>query len=566
MIAKFKNNQSGFIAISTAILMPVIIGLIYLAYDGGKILSQYSKLDDITREANLAAGLSDANVTDIKELVNEYLKYFLNKDSKIKVENLGSFSDENKTLQKQSQRLSLSLSDFTILVPFKDELSNQYNINILSDIIKGGEDNGYTDYAFAIDFTASMLNKNQSLNYNQIDQECQKANKDSDEFDTNFCEELKNATTNLQISQAITRKILKILAKYNSDTVSYSIIPLASLLQVDRSYDYTLGRQNPGAKQLVTPYILRSRYKLDDMQDYDYMSTKFNKVISQGSFSLPEDGLNANERRKALRIQDLLNEMADARSNYFEGQFSTIVDLKDIIDIKSSIDNMFDLNAGFGFRLNANDNNNPIVYFYDRNSRENEIKTFTRIEGLTALNTKNNPTDLLASETPLKSLKSITDYNDNPIIDRNDEITLNPNNQVALNSMSVVPGIMRAAAHLARGSQSRKVLIMITDGNTNNGNSGGVTKLEKSFIIDNQLCQRIQDGLLSKGASEVKIVSIVIGDKSSNKDFYNLMKSCTEEKNIIFVNDIKTFFKEFIGATKGNGTNTRFRYEPIEKK
>lgn len=562
---KFIKDNSAFVAISTAILMPAVLGVIWLAYDGGIMMMKQSKLDDATREANLAAALSNEKIISPKNVGEKFMRYFLGNNADVKIEQIEEFKEKNeKDKEQKGQLLQARLNDKTILTPFKDS-KQDYTLRSGSRVIKGGANAGETDYAFALDYTYSMVADISSFfDYNVLVKECQNATEDSDEFDTFLCNELLAANTNMKVSQALTKKVLKILAKNNQDSVQYSLIPLAALMQVSREYDYTIGDKNT-SKQLVTPYVLKNG--LDNMYEYDDISTKFISALQTGT----QYSLNLNPKidpkklnDKAGKIEKLINSMGAA---HFELAFTEAVTDEigqgenSIVDVQASIDRMFDLNAGFGFRLNGIDNNNSIVFYIDKNGYENPINTFLKAEALRGKHPTLGNTYVEATETPLKELKAITDYSQNPIIDINDEITLN--SEVALPSMSVVPGIMRAAAHLANGSQPRKVIVMITDGNTHN-QTGDITKIERDFIIEHKLCDHIREGLKEKGAKEIKIVSIIIGDKRYNKNFYNMMKACTPDENIFFIKDIKTFLQTFIGAVNGNGEKTKFDYKTIK--
>ncbi|BCX78546.1 TadE/TadG family type IV pilus assembly protein [Campylobacter sp. 19-13652] len=570
---KFIKNHSAFVAISTAILMPAVLGLIWLAYDGGIMIMKHSKLDDATREANLAATLSDNKVSSPKSVGEKFLRYFLGTTADVKIEAIEEFKEKDeKGKEQKGLLLQARLNDKTILTPFKDS-KQDYTLRTGSRVIKGGGNGGESDYVFALDYTYSMVSDISAFfDYNVLLAQCQGADDESDEFDTQLCDELKAANTNMKISQAITKKVLKMLAKNNSDSVTYSIIPLAALIQVNREYDYTLGDKT-GDKQVVTPYVLKSAsdtsggndYRLDNMYEYDEISTKFESALQSGiSYTLNLNQASQNQKltnKKAAKIQNLLNQM---QASAFELAFTEAVTnenergVNSIVDVQESIKNMFDLNAGFGFRLNGKDNTKPIVYYLDKNDPNNPITTFSYAPALMGKNPSRATAYVEATETPLKELKSIQSYTENPILDVNDEITLN--SEVAMTSMSVVPGIMRGAAHLARGKQPRKVIIMITDGNTSN-QTGDVTEIEREFIIKNRLCDHIRDGLKEKGAQEVKIVSIIIGDKRYNKNFYNMMKACTPDENIFFIKDIKTFLETFVGAVNGNGDKTKFDYK-----
>lgn len=546
---KFLQNDKGAIAIMFAILMPFLIYILWLGFDGSNALLKHSRLDDASREANLASStLKDKSQKE--DVAQKFLFAYFNEDVETKPEKFKEIEieDENNT-RKKAHELTVSLNDKTILLPDKTQ-DQEYKIDTSSIVEEGNLDGngGNTDYVFAIDFSSSMRFNSDIFKNEEINRLCATIDED---YDATFCNRINRANvTNLNIAQAVLHKTLKILAKYSADTVQYSIIPFNMATQINRRYDYTIGDTKASSKQLSTPYILREKYRLKDMKEYDKYSGMPPLIRQNNRYILPS--IPSDDSNKKI-FEALVNEI------FRDGDFENVhffnaklgIEFENLIDYRDSIIKMFDLKAGFGFRFSAADAPNPLWYI----NKQPPVNFFPYRSSVLE--------DFDAVETPLKSLKKIEDYDEEPVIDADDLRTLYTKNAGGLTEVMI--GLMRGAAHLARGKHPRRVLMLITDAETRvSGLPTSLTPIGNNFI-DFGVCNAIREGLKAKGASNVEIKVLVIGLKKLNAPFLRDMSKCIDEKDIVFAENLESFFKSVKSFALGEGKNSKFIYRNIKK-
>lgn len=260
----------------------------------------------------------------------------------------------------------------------------------------------------------------------------------------------------------------------------------------------------------------------------------------------------------------------------FTGLFSSFDHLAKVVDVEETLNNLDSasaLQSTFGFNLCSKTDKDTCQPRY-KGWRGREEPGFVwkpygfgyagrnNMDVVYSLKDENKVPDFVASESPLKSLNSISTRQADPINDEIDKQTLTTNKTDDLKDRSV--GLLRAAAHLANGKNKRKVLVLITDGKyittpfTSTGYSwlppipmeanNAPGNLEGSFLKAG-LCSKISSALKKRGAQEVDIITIIIGKKSQDQGMLSAFQQCGGKENVVFVENIKEFVDNYVTKT-----------------
>lgn len=272
MFKTFIKNEKGVVAVVFALVAPMLAVTFYLGYDSVTAISYQSRLDDASREANMAISL-EGHISEVK--VKSYIKTYMD---------TGRFATQNIKQEYKRDLRTNQVSVFGSVSPMFASLATTFVVKDTDGIVKKTKDvslsalsnvvpdpykyAGNSDYVFAIDFSKSMVTKKADdiFTKKELSELCEKPSE-------NFSEGLCNISnvTKLKVAQEAIKHILKILALKKDDSVSYSIVPFSVGSQVEQTEKNSISYnpRNRGDYIFVTPFVFKSDYKLKTMKDYD---------------------------------------------------------------------------------------------------------------------------------------------------------------------------------------------------------------------------------------------------------------------------------------------------------
>lgn len=554
---KFLKDKSGVFAIFFAILAPIVFAFMFFSFDVVNIFSKKSNFDNALRESSiLNANLDD---DDKKEQINKALsKFYLNNENLDLEFNQSSYLEDEK-----------NILDFSAIAPVFSLFKNNEKSEIYTQVgvLPGSTnaDGSYTDYAFVIDYSASMLKDTIDL------QETRKefCNKNNDNYDKDFCTELAPNLTMLKMSQIVTKKLLKDIIKADAKEVYYSLIPFTFGTQSKKKFYYQLGSNK--SETLGNFFHLgvafKDEYELSDYNLYSGMFSfdKTHASIGGGDKTVVlrtyekdlefiKEYLHKNEIKKAQKLFNLL------RPNIIQG---AILDdrLDEIVDINKSLKNMFDLDKSFSYRFftdidGVNIDTNKDVK--DENYRPYGIAYDVVPERSIDYSPRMLDGYVNAYELALKKLSKEIDKEFLSYLD------WTPAHLGYSRPTFLTSGILRAAGYLAKGHNKRKAMIIITDGAKDYSDDLNykIPALDYKFLKSG-MCEKIKSGLKKRGAKDVDIFIINLSQNNdSAKEFINDWQHCTGKDKTAVINDFKEFYKTFKDYALGRGKNsTKFIYK-----
>lgn len=555
----FLMDKRGVFGVFFAILAPFVFAFCFFSFDVVNIFSKKAKFDNALREAAIIKASLDGE--DKKQEIdlafsNIYLKG---------IEDI-EYYEQNDELDGKD------ILNYSAIAPIARLFINNEKTTLASNVsvtISSGAGNGnYTDYAFVLDYSGSMIS-------NKID--ISKAKKDfcdnsSENYDKEFCDDLGTGSiTRLDLTQAVTKKFLKDIIKSNAKEVYYSLIPFTFGTQEKKEFSYLKGGKRFDA--LGSFFNLQLTFKDEYyVKDYNLYSGLF--MLEQTHASIGSDPnvkfvprtyekdtdflkkhLISSEIPKAKKLFKLL------RTNILNGA-SLDEKLPILVDIDASLKNMFYLDRKFSYRFFTDVDGKNIdtdSNVSDENYRPYGIVYDIYPERLINLTPRMLDGYISAYELPLKSLKNKLDSK------TLEYLSFSPTKARGSRPTFLASGILRGAAHLAQGNNKRQTMMIITDGaDTYAGDKGdGIVELDRKFLHKG-MCEKIKSGLKERGAKEVDIFIINISNKTndSSKEFVDEWERCTGKGKVAVVDDFALFYKTFKNYALGSGKNsTRFIYK-----
>lgn len=503
-IKNMQNNEykikNASISISTAIILPLILALVVLSFDGLFLLNKQTKLEQASTEAAiLTSAVKNKKRQELtKDFINAYLP-----DENIEE---SEFDENNQT------SFTLSSSILSNVLFDKDTSDVQLKAEVLSTKAADIKD---TSIAFVLDFSASMSER---FDIKELKKTlCSTSHKSYDEI---FCRKIIASNgVRLVALQAIIEKMLRMIAAQQNPKASFAIVPFAGAVQGSSAHRFP---SSFNAIDYIYQVTLKDEYALDDYEKFSGIFPA-NCVQHDPDYSFEGNRLkNDAQTPNAKRLFEAIITDDPCRGSLEEN-------INKVIDYEKTMTNMFDLTKAIKFRFFSSHDESYQTPTEHKKPFGNawvgvdpKIKSFKEnYSGIT----------MKAIETPMQKVSKKLPTNVAPSL-----------TQTGYGSYtSMMSGFLRGVASLASAPNKRKVLLIVSDG-TDSGVNQQTTELENTFFAKN-LCERARQGLKERGAKEVDIFVLNLNDKTQTKDFVARWKTCT--KDTVSVGNFDEFFKTF---------------------
>ncbi|PAF46964.1 hypothetical protein BKH46_05875 [Helicobacter sp. 12S02634-8] len=547
-VSAFFREQRGAIAIIVAILAPLIIGLLALAFDGASMFVYQARLQDALREATLGAYALQSE-GEKRLLIQNYLKsYFYNKN--LKFSNIKSITETIATSTQQganTQEILTTSADLLLPAWFRTQLDGISQGKLQAMVsLEPTSQGGDRDYLFVLDFSSSMranfLVKSSEISF------CQPQNPD---YDPQICSKLNSGGNRAEVMQAIILKIIKTINATQNNRSEFAFLPFYAGSQIQKEHTYALIRGNHTSSsasketQQASYYVLQATFKPEFiLTDYDFWSgvvtNRYARIdSSKMNFDAPPYA-DHPERDRALKF---FRAFTQEQSNIIF--YNLKEGLPKVIDYEATLQNMFDPQKAFSFRFYSTMDSNPLNegaringVAYDYYSRSSNIESIID-HSMYGLRIKFYEENF----KPIPHPESLKILNEKPFDTKTEGggLTL------------VSTALLRGAAMLNQGRHKKRAMIVVTDGVDAEGLAVGdpsrnplVDMEERLYAMG--LCQRIRDGMRTKGV-EAEIFFINIAKKSDSQETLRQWKACAGEGHAEVVENIDEFlnvFKKFI--------------------
>lgn len=561
----FLKNQKGAISIITAILAPVIGGLLTLSFDGANMLSNSSKLNDALREASLGAStLKDDSSR--KQYVVSYLKAYFN-DKNLKISDVEITKKTSHKKDKDGNKLIPDSFTYnaTLKTPFwfsfnksEEESENLAIMSSESNVTEPTSAARSADYLFALDFSNSM-----NMGKINLDSDTEICNVKSAEYDREICTKLKNATNRAEAMQAAIISIIKLINTIPNDTSLFSFLPYYAGSQTREPFNYTIAgmQRKSDAVNFVLQVSFKPEYRITDYDCWSRILASTEQAVIQKDLIFsdidknrkPKGCSKKDEKSKALRFFNAFT------SAYGSMMINVKQNLINVIDYEATLENMFYPERAFKFRflhpadLNSlvefpNKRPNGVAYdFYcttsycqNRTGDADVYRNIIRTKSTQRLTMKFYEEDF----KPIKNPFEVPILNEAPFLPT-----------VGGGNLTIVSfAILRGAAMLSKGKHKRRVLIVITDGYDGEALQRGdddykLMQIEKK-LYDMNICKRVTQGYRHKGI-DAEVFFINISKKSESSRTLERFKKCAGENNAFIVENMDEFLKAMKKAISG---------------
>lgn len=155
--ARFRASQKGGIAITFAIIIPVILAVMALYFDSVQLVGKRARLADAMNEGILAvANRGDTNETENVKLLTEYLKVYLQEANK--------FTDVSVKISDQNGCATYTGTAKAEVITFISRFGltgfdENVNVSYASDACRKKDKIINGDFVFVVDMSASMTGK-----------------------------------------------------------------------------------------------------------------------------------------------------------------------------------------------------------------------------------------------------------------------------------------------------------------------------------------------------------------------------------------------------------------------
>ncbi|PAF43364.1 TadE/TadG family type IV pilus assembly protein [Helicobacter sp. 11S03491-1] len=544
-IINLLKQQDGIIALSVAILAPIIIGLLVIGFDTSNLLNHQARLSDALREASLGASTLK-NDAEKRQYIQSYLKAYFH-DKNLKFSNIKNTAQtlkkikDQKTQEEENAEIINSYADLSIPGWFRKFIDKQ-NQNFAQAKISVKSPNAHidTDYLFVLDFSESMsrdfVTKISHIGF---------CTPNDPEYDEIVCTRLKNSSNRAEVMQAVIYKIIKTINSNPNSQSQLGFLPFYAGTQIQKNthYDINLGDKPISRDTTSSYYVLQVTFKPQyRLSDYDFWSGIMTSVWAQNDTNLTFEKLPYSinpEKQKALNF---FHAFSNPQSNLIS---NIETNLPQMIDYEATLENMFDPLKIFSFRFYNFTDTNPLI----PNSRRNGVaydfygkKDQISHKSMRSLDMKFYEEDF----QPISDPKNFKILNEKPFDAsiKGGKLTL------------VTTAILRGSAMLTKGKNKKRIMIIVTDGIDGEALGKGTYEERLAHMEDRLfsmgMCKRIKDNFKAKGV-ETDIFFINIAKKIQSQNTLQTWQKCAGQDNAQSVENIDEFLhvlKSFIFGNK----------------
>lgn len=590
-IRRFIRGGNAGVSIMFAIILPVLIATFSLGIDGSRFLIKRARLADALSQGSFAVASTNSNLTtepekiEGKELVKSYINYYIpskeldestlavsanidvDPDDSTKVNSIEYVATAKIIAHPIIDGISRALPGFNKDVPIIADENN----GIVRKTIGGGDIE--SDIVFAVDFSGSM----------------------------------KSTTDNGKVRIEILREVVIDLANQIDDAKSKSKI---SIVPFDIGIPIKLEEKNEAGGERIgclMPYKLKSNYQIDysfwsnkkvdwknsssnnteisreefvrrylDLKRYDYYSkiidlalwfkdgvwgppvngyeqfctknTKFNPLVPSGELDSNELSCEANKKVSIMSSSNF----AEIKSSYkiIEDYYRTMegVTAPEFIDYSGTLsdEHLFNDDSMSLFEV-------PFASINMGNLFKNAC--------MSGFNIKSKPGISIPEGHPSGSddyyQVNLSSVRQNsyviPLTNKKEEIikinNMTPVSAAVSAATDIISGLLYSAHEVAKGDNPRKIIIIVTDGATQE-----YLKIIENNFLASGVCKKITDGIVRKSSStkEVKIYFISIHDDQAVLS--NWRNNCVGEDGAFIAtdySDLKSIITDVLNQKPG---------------
>lgn len=555
-----SQKEAGAAAVMFAIMFPMVLMFYSMAFDGAKIQAERARLADGLNEGVLAVAITDnQNATSDdkqrnKDLIGSYLKYYLPGGRVLENElNITTNIYKNPNNKNEILSIDYSASGSTIVQPVIANKSGSNapgfnkNINIKADSGAGVVRRTYTttttptDYVFVTDFSGSMDDPSAQPGMVRIALLKSVVNA----FATSVLKADENTTIGI-VPFSIGVPVVtnrKNLAGGNEVGCSFVGKLLDKYKNVDLDFWY-----NKAQGKMSDDNMKTAAYKYDDAlydQYKGFISSATGKTITEmvalGWCKKNSDFGSKLGHAKYSCDADPRSRLSDHQDEFKKSYFAAYYLMASAMNNKTiaNVDTM-DFKATFeddpGYIFSEESVTTYTHYYTDKRSN----RPFTQM--------CNNalPT------TSAKGMKTVTKPNSYLIELTSDVNVLNEFNKMTVGgNTDSSSGLLRAIPVIAKGTNPRKIIMVISDGADSPGSKEMTEILHEKYKI----CDRIKSGLLKYPSgtttkeSDIYYISLVDGLSANNRiEFW--ANNCTGKDNAIIATKYEELLNTLIGISR----------------
>lgn len=587
----FCHNRRAGVSIMFAIVLPLLLATFSLGIDGSRFLIKRARLADALSQGSFAVASTNTNLTtphektEGKELVRNYINYYLPGDlideSTLNVQAVLEKDPDDSTVINKVDYIATAK---IIAHPIFDGLSNALPGFSKDILISADNNNGIvrkgieyesveSDIALAIDFSASIL------------------------------ENSSDGKSHLAILRTVVNDLISEIVKEKSKT-KIALIPFEFGIPVKLDEKNEADGDRIGC---VFPYKLNSSYNIDfafwankridwrmsgiysydlkviqgymDLKRYEYYKdivgksslgasyTKFCKINSSYDAAISSGSINSNPLsceavesvsvfKNGTEISSNMNIIQNYYYPYLVQAFGGhLFPSLTVIDVNGTVNPDFLFNENrmkkfeVPFASNTKGNMFSTYCASGFNFEQRDIKTdvLTIPDGYYPFSDNDN-----YYSTYLKDVRQnayvISLTNNRTAVD-----AFNKMYPTDSSSTDVTNGLLYAAHEVAKGTNPRKIIIVISDGQVN----GLIDEIQQTFF-DSKVCQKIIDGIVkySPGTKEARIYYVSVTNDMLRLN--NWKDKCVGEDGGFVATDyssLKNAIQDIVGSTSSGGLN-----------
>ncbi|PAF43619.1 TadE/TadG family type IV pilus assembly protein [Helicobacter sp. 11S02596-1] len=574
-LIRFYQEKRGNFALITAVLSPLIVGLLVMGFDLGHMFLQASRFQDVLREATLGASVLQ-NKADQQTYIRNFLKASFKNNRDIDFDSITtldkqvSIPDQNGSPQLKnvfSTWANMRLP--TWFGRFFDKGASGYKVASMGVSVDTKEKTHglvAADYLFVVDLSSSMKQTFFNSGYSKL-KVCQK---DSPDYEKTICDKLKRASRRIDALQGA---ILYYMYKINKEVSGsqFAFLPFTEGSQYQKEINYTktcksgvsTGTRN--ATYFALQVSFKDEYTLHHSTYDQWSGVLDKKLFEKGQI------LQSNQDQ-TMTFDDepyLSHPDRDAAYAFYkayalpENGYVNLIDknLIDVIDYGKTFRNLTDPDKAFTFRfyndlLDGLDRSHPrcIYEIVDPAYKGRTNGIAYDFFGLSEAGIGGHST---------RSAMAYFEEKLKPI--GNDRIFKIPllNNYVSPEGQetAVILSMLRGGVLLSRkmGAKHRhRVMVIVTDGtNGEQTSQNNAHRFElETELINRGVCKAFIDGMRRDGGAEGKVFFINIGSKKDTSYFLKRWAQCAGRENVAPVEDIDEMFQALqkaLGVSDGGG-------------
>lgn len=548
---RFIKNEAGAIAVMFAIMLPMILMFYSMAFDGAKIQSERARLADGLNQGVLAIAVIDnRNKTPDdtyrnKQILRNYLQYYIpNADFSENDLNVTVDYHFNETNKHDLVSVDYSASGSVTVHPVissktsRSALGFNRNIPIQADGSAGVVKRTYakkappTDYVFVAEFTAKSLQPSSEPGMNRLEL----LKSVVKEFANGVLQESQVSTFgfvpySVGVAMATNKKNV---AGGNDIACSFAGKLLPEYKGVNLDFWYNKTTQFYNDKKSIIWEQNRNLYNYYKSVVGPATGKSFDQMVEMGWCEKNKDPSLSSEVNS--NNFDYICDM-DPRSRISEHEEEFMQNLSAAQKLTNSV--RIDLTTSnaaniYTFDFDATFNKDPSYIF-----STDAITTFTLFPNAMAArflaymcNTAVKPgrsPDTLKLTKPYNYLIELT--SDPLVLNQIEEMTV-PHRLVGTADIS--SGLLRSLPIIAKGTNERKIIIIISSGTDYN------EVFSEKLITEYKACDRIRSGLLKypsgthTNEADIYFISLVDDQTSTSNEMSRLnlwTQKCTGEQN-----------------------------------